>query len=553
MPKVVKGAKAKWGTCSRTVLLETFPQCLSYWNSIFAIGCLEGDIIILDAITGSRIAVLSGHIDRVGCVTFSSDGRSLASGGDDNTVNLWDMQTGGIARTFLGHTGPVYSISISTDYTRIVSGSSDKAIHLWDIQTGECLHTINQQASVKHVSFSPTDSQHIISISGNQVWEWDLNGQQILSPYYGTNIAFSPDCTKFVLCNVGIVTVQDSNSRVIETQFHVDAWGSQHCCFSPDGRLVAVAAGHTVYIWDVTHPNSHLVGTLVGHTKEIQSLIFSSPSSLISASFDKSVRFWQIGVLLTDPVITNTESTQFSSKIMSVGLQAKIGIAISSNKAGVVKTWDISTGLCKESFQTPAGDNLWRDARLVDGRLVVVWFKDKNIYIWGTIKDDPPIMVATTSFSLRGLRISGDGSKVFCLFEGSIQTWSIYTGEPVGEVKLKLEQGFFLDPLQMDGSKIWFRSRDFSTQGWDFGALNSPPVPLSDRPTERPLLDLIGSTSWQTDNPSWIRNVITGKEVFQLFGRYAKPTEIQWDGQYLVAGYESGEVLILDFCHLYPQ
>ena len=123
----------------------------------------------------------------------------------------------------------------------------------------------------------------------------------------------------------------------------------------------------------------------------------------------------------------------------------------------------------------------------------------------------------------------------------------------MGEMKLELEQGFYLDPLQMDNSQIWIRLKDFSTQGWEFDISNSVPVPLSDGFTERPLLDFIGGAWWQTEDPSWIKNVVTGKEVFQLSGRYVKPNHIEWDGQYLVAGYRSGEVLILDFHHLYPQ
>jgi hypothetical protein len=50
-----------------------------------------------------------------------------------------------------------------------------------------------------------------------------------------------------------------------------------------------------------------------------------------------------------------------------------------------------------------------------------------------------------------------------------------------------------------------------------------------------------------------IKDTITGKVVFQLSGRYAKANDVQWDGQYLVAGYDSGEVLILDFHDVYPQ
>ena len=554
VPKVVKGAKADWGTCSRMVLLDTPIHTLSYWNNIIAIGSQNGDIITLDAITGSRMAVLSGHTDGVNCVTFSSDGRSLASGASDSTVKLWDIQTGGDVRTFLGHTGFVLSVSISTDYTRIISGSTDNTMYLWDIQTGECLWIIKQQDSVEHVTFSPINPQHIISISGKKVWEWDLSGQQILPTYDGTYIAFSPDCTKFASHNGDVVTVQDSHSRAIENQFHVTSQYTNNCCFSPDGRLIAAAAYSTVYIWDITRLDSHLVGTLVGHTDWILSLVFSSLSSLVSVSRDKSVRFWQVGALSTDSVTTNPESTSLtSSKILSVGLQVGTGIVISSDKEGMVKAWDISTGLCKASYQTPAGDNFWRDARLVDDRLIIVWYAHVQISIWSTNKDDSPKTLATLPSFPKGLRISGDGSKVFCLSDRLIQAWSTHTGELMGEIKLELEQAFCLDPLQMNGSKIWIQLKDHSTQGWDFGISNSVPVPLSDGSTERPLLDFIGGNLWQTEDSSCIRNIITGKEVFQLSGMYVKPRCIEWDGQYLVAGYGSGEILILDFHHLYPQ
>ena len=138
-PVVVKGGKAEWGTCYCIVPLNNYPLTLSYWNNVITIGSSNGDIVTLDAITGSRLAVLSGHTHWVNCTTFSSDGRSLASGADDMTVKLWDMQTGGVVRTFLGHSGYVLSVSISTEYARIVSGSYHGAICLWDILTGECL------------------------------------------------------------------------------------------------------------------------------------------------------------------------------------------------------------------------------------------------------------------------------------------------------------------------------------------------------------------------------------------------------------------------------
>ena len=338
MPKVVEGVKAEWGPCSRTVSFNDYPLDLSYWNNTIAVGSASGDIIILDPITGSQTAVLSGHTDWVRSTAFSSDGKSLVSGSDDTTVKFWDMQTGGVVETFHGHTKFVLSVSISADCTRIASGSKDNTIHLWDIQTGEPLCTIKQEDTVSHVNFSSINPQHIISVSGGKVWHWDVNGHHIPPVHNGTHIAFSPDHTQFALCNEKVVTVQNSDSRAIVAEFHVTDGKTQHCCFSPDGRLIAAADGRTAYVWDIANPDPHPIETFIGHTNHITSLVFSSPSSLISASYDGSIKFWQIGILSTDPVATNLlgSTPPTSPPIQSANLQAEVGIAISSNEDRVV-------------------------------------------------------------------------------------------------------------------------------------------------------------------------------------------------------------------------
>ena len=466
------------------------------------------------------------------------------------TVKLWDVQTGGLVKTFYGHSRGVLCVSISADCTRIASGSEDNTIRLWDIQTGECNCVIEQQDTVQHISFFPTDPQYIISISDNKIWQWDLSGHNIPPTYNGSHIAFSPDHTQFALCNGKVITIQNSDSRAIVAELHMASNRAKYCCFSPDGRFIAAAAAGTIYVWDITSPDLHLIETLVGHIDDITSLVFSSPSSLISASKDNSIKFWKIGVQSAGPAAADLGSAMPTSpSILSVSLQARAGIAISSDRSGVVKTWDISTGLCKESLQTPARGYAWRDVQLIDGSLTIVWFQNNEIHGWDTNKGKL-WTVNPSPLDLWGLRISGDGSKVFCLTKESIQAWSMPTGELVGEVKLEFGQRQYLDPLQMDNSQIWIQLEDSLAQGWDFGISGSPPIQLS---TERPLLDFVGGASWQTSGLPWIRDTATGREVFRLFGRYVGPEEVRWDGVYLVAGYKSGEILILDFHHVYPQ
>ena len=163
---MVKGLRVKWGSCSRTVSLDDTPRTLACWKDVVAIGCDPGDIIILGAVTQTRISVHSGHTASVRSLTLSSDGVLLASGSDDETVKSWDIQTGGVVRTFCGHTGRVRSVSISLDHTTIASGSDDWTIRLWDTQTGECRHVIDEHRNtVNSVDLSPANSQLLMSAS----------------------------------------------------------------------------------------------------------------------------------------------------------------------------------------------------------------------------------------------------------------------------------------------------------------------------------------------------------------------------------------------------
>jgi len=545
--RVVKGLASEWGACSRTVLLDGIPKTLSYGNSTVAVGLQSGDIVILDAITGSQAAILSGHTSQVASLAFSPDGSSLVSGSYDKTVKLWDIQTGGVVKTFSGHTDWVFSVSISSDCTRVASGSYDGTICLWEIHTGECRHVIKQPDSVSSISFSPMDPGHFISISGSKVQQWNINGQQTRPTYDGSHIAFSPDSTQFALCDGTAVIVQNSDSGEVVAQFHVAGGKIKLCCFSPDGRLVAAAASRIIYVWDIISSDPHLVETFIGHAIDISSLVFS-PSYLISASGDKSVRFWQTSVM-SKVHIPNSPGfiPSTSVSIESVGLQAGDGIAITSDSAGVVKIWDILTGLCKSSFQTPANGKTWKDVQLVNGRLILVWDdydNDGKIHIWDIQRGR--FLQTLEEFGPNGLKISGDGSKLFFVSDRLIRAWDMWTWQSAGEVELEAH-GLYLDSICLSGSKVWVQSKNLGVQGWDFGTSDSTPLPLCNTSTERFRLDFIGGPSWQTGSPSWIKDMVTGKKVFQFSGRYAEFSGVQWDGQYLVAGYESGEVTILDF------
>ena len=113
----------------------------------------------------------------------------------------------------------------------------------------------------------------------------------------------------------------------------------------------------------------------------------------------------------------------------------------------------------------------------------------------------------------------------------------------MGEVKL--EYSHHRRSLTVDGSRVWVHSPVLEPQGWDFGTPSPSPAQFSDMPSPH----LNNTKLWDVDLPG-IKDVVSRKVVFQLGGRFANPVDSQWDGRYLVAGYQSGEVLILDFNHI---
>ena len=66
-------------------------------------------------------------------VAFSPDGKLLASGGDNNTIMLWDVASGTLTKTLTGHADVVWSVAFSPDGKLLASGSYDKTIKIWRV------------------------------------------------------------------------------------------------------------------------------------------------------------------------------------------------------------------------------------------------------------------------------------------------------------------------------------------------------------------------------------------------------------------------------------
>jgi WD40 repeat protein len=100
-------------------------------SKLLAGGGQENSVELWEVGSGDHVHALPGHAGSVFAVAFSPDGKWLASGGDDTSIRVWDLATGRGVATLSGHTGRVTALSWSSDGRWLASGSLDTTVKLW--------------------------------------------------------------------------------------------------------------------------------------------------------------------------------------------------------------------------------------------------------------------------------------------------------------------------------------------------------------------------------------------------------------------------------------
>jgi WD40 repeat protein/tRNA A-37 threonylcarbamoyl transferase component Bud32 len=333
-----------------------------------ASGSEDETVKVWDVQTGQELLALKGHRGGVTSVAFSPDGKCLASAGWDNTVKVWDAQSG---REVLAHQGDrhfvwVNSVAFSPDGKRIASGAGDRGkpgeLKVWDAQTGQqVLELRGHTGSVESVAFSP-DGNRIVSGTtesgrAGEVKVWDAQtGQQVLElrghTSFVDSVAFSPDGKRLASGSADqTVKVWDAQTgkQLLALQGH--AHEVRSVAFSPDGnRIVSGSLDKTVKVWDAQTGQELL--SLKGHTDRVSSAAFSPDGTrLASGSADKTVKVWDAQ---TGP-----------QALPLKGHTGRIGVAFSRDGKRVasgggwpaqsVKLWDLQTGQEVLALQVPTG------------------------------------------------------------------------------------------------------------------------------------------------------------------------------------------------------
>lgn len=252
-----------------------------------------------------------GHTDQINRLTFSSDGKLIASASDDDTVHLWKID--GEQFHVLQHQDNVREVAFAPDGKILASASKDKTVKIWRVEDGTLLKTLAHPDSVRAVRFTRDGKFIITGDEDGKVAVWNSEGQ-LLKTFTAhrsaiNNVSISPDGRNLAtasqdqeakLWDLELILNDERNNPEYEpTQVfvgHTDKiWDVD---FSPDGKLLATASSdNTARIWNL---DGSPQGKLSAHTTWVRSVSFSPDGQvLVTSSDDNTVKLWSLsGVLL---------------------------------------------------------------------------------------------------------------------------------------------------------------------------------------------------------------------------------------------------------------
>jgi WD40 repeat protein len=144
--------------------------------------------------TGECVQVLQGHQGEICSISLSPDGQYLASGSDDQTIRIWDVQSGDCLHV-MKHNGRILTLAFSPDGQYLASGSSDQMIHVWEVRANQCLNTWQGHArGISSIAFHPHNGTLATASEDETIKLWQfqngecLNTLRVIRPYEALNI-----------------------------------------------------------------------------------------------------------------------------------------------------------------------------------------------------------------------------------------------------------------------------------------------------------------------------------------------------------------------------
>jgi tricorn protease-like protein len=291
-----------------------------------------------------EFGVIGQSLKAIRSVAFSPFGDSVASGGDDGTLRLWNIYTGD-GKVLDEGDRPISSLTFSPNGVLLASaregvGPGEDGVRVWDLQSGECLDLGESGKRAPTVVFSP-------------------GGRRLASGSAEPN---------------GVIRVwnlQTGQARVLKGP----AGGAASISFSPDGGWIAAAdsdlTNAAIRLWDLETGTSRIIGHC---SRQITSVAFSPDGqSVASGSWDEIVRLWNVRTGEARVLGKNC------SCICCLAFSPKGDQVAACSLDSRIRVWDIATaksrtvGLC---------DSVNSIAFSTNGKMLVTGSADGTIRLW---------------------------------------------------------------------------------------------------------------------------------------------------------------------------
>ena len=327
---------------------------------------------------------------RVRDLSWSPDGKQIASPGPEKRVVLWDAESGQPVRKLAGHETDVLKVAWSPDGTRIAaSGHEPGTILIWHVETGEVVTKIESGRMILCLAWSPDSAQVAGGILNGQVLRWDArSGEKELTHSvegWVAALAWNYDGSRIAASNWGnLVTIFEAGGDQIVRILRGHTDNVRSLTWSPDGKRLATA-GRVVKIWDAYH--DRVVRTITDDADIGETVVFSPDDNRLAyIAVDRKIKVRDAAsgeeiLAMPSPVgILLSLAWSPNGKYLACGGDDGSIFVYEVNKGAKIKSW-LHEGVVAPVASDPSRSVAvsWHpDSR----RLATVSEKDALIRIW---------------------------------------------------------------------------------------------------------------------------------------------------------------------------
>ncbi|OKH98161.1 hypothetical protein A6A06_28540 [Streptomyces sp. CB02923] len=402
-------------------------------SATLAVGGTDRTVTLYDTRDMTVIGRLTGHNDDINALAFCPDGDTLASASGDGSARLWEVATRRTVAAFTGHSDYVLTVAFSPDGRTLASGSFDRTLTLWN-PAGAAL-TARPVSGRSAVAFAPGGRRLAAAGTDGSVQRWDVRSRTQLGPplraHHGPvrGLAYSPDGRAFATAGAdGTVRLWDAASGVRKRLLTGSRGSVFAVAFSPDGqRLAGASEDGTVRLWNLARGGSTV---LTGHDDFVNGVAFSPDGRLLaSVSDDRTVRLWDAATHRPVAVLRG-----HTGAVWAVAFSADGRTLASAGNDRTVRLWDVrrhrATGVLRGHTGSVRGI-----AFAPRGRQLATAGFDGTVRVWDTAAHAQVAtltghtdVVWSVAYAPEGGALASTGA------DGSVRLWDLDSGRVAGRI-----------------------------------------------------------------------------------------------------------------------